>query len=131
MNRAQRRAQGKGGASGGMGGMGGMLSPDLLKQAQELQNKLMQAQQEAASAVTEGTAGGGVVKAQVTGDLKIAGITLAKDVVDPDDLEMLQDLIVAAVKDAQEKAEAKQADAMGSLTGGLAGPGGLQLPGLI
>jgi nucleoid-associated protein EbfC len=119
MNRAQRRAQG-----GGGGGFGG-LSPDLLKQAQELQNKLMQAQQEAAVAITEGTAGGGVVKAQVKGDMKVVGITIEKDVVDPDDVEMLQDLILAAITDAQEKIEAKQSETMGSLTGGL------KLPGLL
>jgi DNA-binding YbaB/EbfC family protein len=115
MNRAQRR-------HGGGGGFGG-LNPDLLRQAQELQTKLMQAQQEAAEAVTEGSAGGGVVSARVTGNLKIAGITIDKDVVDPDDVEMLQDLVVAAIKDAQEKAEAKQAEMMGSLTGGLNIPG--------
>jgi nucleoid-associated protein EbfC len=122
VNRAQRRAQGGGGSSGG-GGFG--LSPDLLKQAQELQAKLMQAQQEAAEAVVEGTAGGGVVRAQVKGDMKIQGITIERDVVDPDDVEMLQDLIVAAIKDAQDKIEAKQSDTMGSLTGGL------KLPGLL
>jgi DNA-binding YbaB/EbfC family protein len=114
MNRAQRRA-----AGGGFGG----LSPDLLKQAQELQNKLMQAQQEAAAAVTEGTAGGGVVKVQVKGDMKVVGIAIEKDVVDPEDVEMLQDLILAAIRDAQERIEAKQSDMMGSLTGGLKLPG--------
>jgi DNA-binding YbaB/EbfC family protein len=116
MNRAQRR-------HGGGGGLGGGFSPDLLKQAQDLQNKLIQAQQEAALAVTAGTAGGGVVTAEVTGNLKIASITIDKDVVDPNDVEMLQDLVVAAIKDAQEHAEAKQAEAMGSLTGGLNIPG--------
>src|SRR5579883_1594134 len=117
MNRAQRRA---GGGGGGFG-----LNPDLLKQAQELQNKLMQAQQEAAEAVIEGTAGGGVVRAQVKGDMKVLGITIEKDVVDPDDVEMLQDLILAAIKDAQEKIEAKQSETMGALTGGM------KLPGLL
>jgi DNA-binding YbaB/EbfC family protein len=120
MNRAQRRAGGGGGGGGG-GGFG--LSPDLLRQAQELQNKLMQAQQEAAEAVTEGSAGGGVVKAQVKGDMKVIGITIEKDVVDPDDVEMLQDLILAAIKDAQERIEAKQSELMGSLTGGMKLPG--------
>src|SRR5437868_1796284 len=102
-NRAQRRAGGGGGAS-----FGGGLSPDLLKQAQALQSQLMQAQQQAAEAVTEGTAGGGVVKAQVKGDMKVVGISIERDVVDPDDVEMLQDLIVAAIREAQEKIEAKQ-----------------------
>ncbi len=121
MNRAQRRQSGRGGGAAGGGGFG--LSPDLIKQAQELQNKLVQAQQEAQQAVTEGTAGGGVVKAQVKGDMRVLGITIEKDVVDPDDVEMLQDLIVAAIKDAQDKIEAKQQETMGSLTGGLNIPG--------
>jgi DNA-binding YbaB/EbfC family protein len=119
MNRAQRRA---GGGAGG-GGFGGGFSPDMLRQAQDLQNKLMQAQQEAAAAVTEGTSGGGVVRAQVKGDLKVLGITIDKDVVDPDDVEMLQDLILAAIKDAQDKIDAKQSETMGALTGGLKIPG--------
>ena len=67
--------------------------------------------------------GGGVVKAQVKGDLKIVGVTIEKDAVDPEDVEMLQDLIVAAIRDAQDKAEAKQKEVMGSLTGGLNLPG--------
>ncbi len=128
MNRQQRRHSGGGGGGGGFG-----ISPDLLKQAQELQNKLMQAQQEAQAAITEGSAGGGVVKAEVRGDMKIVSVTIEKDVVDPDDVEMLQDLVVAAIKDAQEKAEAKQAETMNSLTGGLGGAlggAGLNLPGL-
>ena len=119
MNRAQRRAQGGGGGGGGFGG----ISPDLLRQAQEMQQKLMQAQQDAANAVTEGTAGGGVVKAEVKGDMKIVSVTIQPDAVDPDDVEMLQDLIVAAITDAQTKAEAKQAETMSSLTGGLNIPG--------
>ena len=116
MNRAQRRA---GGGGGGFGG----INPDMLRQAQELQNKLMQAQQEAAAAITDGTAGGGVVRVQVKGDMRVLGITIEKDVVDPDDVEMLQDLVLAAIKDAQDKIEAKQSETMGSLTGGLKIPG--------
>ena len=120
MNRAQRRAGG--GGAGGGGGFGG-ISPDLLRQAQEMQAKMMQAQQDAANSVSEGTAGGGVVKAEVKGDLKIVSITIQPDAIDPDDVEMLQDLIVVAIRDAQTKAEAKQAETMSSLTGGLNIPG--------
>jgi DNA-binding YbaB/EbfC family protein len=113
VNRAQRRAQG--------GGFG--ISPDLLRQAQEMQQKLLQAQQEAANAISEGTAGGGAVRAAVRGDLKIVSVTIAPEAVDPDDVEMLQDLIVAAIRDAQQRAEAKQAEMMSTLTGGLNIPG--------
>jgi nucleoid-associated protein EbfC len=84
---------------------------------------MLQAQQDAAAAITEGTAGGGVVKAEVSGDMKIVSVTLQPDAVDPDDVEMLQDLIVVAIRDAQTKAEAKQAETMSSLTGGLNIPG--------
>ncbi|HEY8820133.1 MAG TPA: YbaB/EbfC family nucleoid-associated protein [Dehalococcoidia bacterium] len=118
MNRAQRRS----GGGGGAGGFGG-INPDMLRRAQELQNKLLQAQEEAALAVTEGTSGGGVVRAQVKGDMKVIGISIEKDVVDPEDVDMLQDLILAAIKDAQDRIEAKQAETMGSLTGGLKIPG--------
>jgi len=103
--------------------MGGGFSPDMLKQAQELQNRLMQAQEEAAQAVTEGSAGGGVVKAQVKGDMKVVGLSIERDVVDPEDVDMLQDLILAAIKDAQDRIEAKQSETMGALTGGLKLPG--------
>lgn len=119
MNRAQRRHGGGGGGGGGFGG----INPDLLRQAQELQTKMLQAQEEAAAAVTEGTAGGGAVKAQVRGDLKLVGVTIEKDVVDPEDVEMLQDLIVAAIRDGQDRAEAKQKEVMSSLTGGINLPG--------
>lgn len=97
---------------------GGGANP--LQAAQEM---LAKAQQELAEATVEGTAGGGAVRLSMTGDQKITGITIQPDVVDPDDVEMLQDLIMAAIADASEKASAMQAESFGAITGGLNLPG--------
>lgn len=114
-NRYLRR--GGGGLPGGLAG-GGASSP--FAQAQEM---LARAQEELASRTVEGTAGGGAVRITMTGDQKIQGITIAPEVVDPDDVEMLQDLIMAAIADASERASEMQAESMGALTAGLKIPG--------
>jgi DNA-binding YbaB/EbfC family protein len=116
-NRYLRRGGGGGGLPGGLAG-GGASSP--FAQAQEM---LARAQEELASRTVEGTAGGGAVRITMTGDQKIQGITIAPEVVDPDDVEMLQDLIMAAIADASERASEMQAESMGALTAGLKIPG--------
>jgi DNA-binding YbaB/EbfC family protein len=116
-NRYMRRSGGGGGLGGGMGA-GGANNP--LAQAQEMFAK---AQEELAAAVIEGTAGGGAVRVQMTGDQKISGITIEPEVVDPEDVEMLQDLIMAAIADAAERAAEMQAKSFGAITGGLNIPG--------
>ena len=78
----------------------------------------------------QGTAGGGVVKAVVTGKLDIVSVTIDPEVVDPDDLEDLQDLVVAAVADAQTNAKAAADEKMQKIAGGMGLPGGLGLPGM-
>ena len=93
----------------------------LLKQAQQMQQQLVTAQQELAHAEVTGTAGGGLVTATMAS---------APAAVDPEDLETLQDLVVAAVRDAKRAAAALAAERMGPLAGGLGGGGGLGLPGL-
>lgn len=112
----------KGGGLPGLGGLGsgGGVSGNPLAQAQEM---LARAQQELAESSIEGSAGGGAVKVMMSGDQKITGIEISPDVVDPDDVEMLQDLILAAIGDAAEKANAKQAESFGAITGGLNLPG--------
>jgi DNA-binding YbaB/EbfC family protein len=75
------------------------------------------------AAVIEGTAGGGAVRVTMTGDQKISGITIEPEVVDPEDVEMLQDLIMAAIADAAERASELQAQSFGAITGGLNIPG--------
>ncbi len=104
----------RGGAS--LPGMGGGGGANPLAAAQEM---LAKAQQELAAAAVEGSAGGGAVKIQMSGEQKVTGITIQPDVVDPDDVEMLQDLIMAAIADATEKANELQAKSFGAITGGL------------
>ncbi len=119
-NRYLRRGGSGGGLPGrsSMGGGGG--NQGALAQAQEM---LAKAQAELAATSIEGSAGGGAVKVAMSGEQKITGITLSPDVVDPEDVEMLQDLIMAAIADAAEKASALQNESFGAITGGLGLPG--------
>lgn len=94
-----------------------------MKMVQQMQNKLMKIQQELAETIVEGTAGGGVVIVQVTGQREFQGIKIDPSAVDPEDVEMLEDLISVAVKDAMDKAGALSEQRMGALTGGLKIPG--------
>lgn len=84
---------------------GGGNMQQMLKQVQKMQANMAKAQEEIAKKTVEGSAGGGSVKAVVTGDKKVQSITLAKEAVDPEDIEMLQDLILLAVNDGLKKAE--------------------------
>lgn len=115
-NRYLRR--GGGGAPGLGGPAAGGANP--LAAAQEM---LAKAQQELAATNVEGTAGGGAVRVTMSGEQKVTGIAIEPDVVDPDDVEMLQDLIMAAIADASEKASELQAKSFGAITGGLNIPG--------
>jgi DNA-binding YbaB/EbfC family protein len=95
---------------------------DLLKQAQKMQEQLMEAQAAAAEQVVEGQAGGGVVKVTVTGGMEFRSVTIDPDAVDPDDVAMLEDLVLAAIHDAVGKVNDLSQQAMGSLDmGGLGG----------
>ncbi len=93
----------------------------LMKQAQAMQQKLLEAQQNLRA---EGTAGGAMVKVTLNGAKELVGISIAKEAMDPEDPSMLEDLILAAFKDGQKKAE----EAMAAVTGGMTG--GLNIPGL-
>jgi hypothetical protein len=95
----------------------------MMKQAQKLQKKMLQAQQDLATKTVEASAGGGMVKVVANGAQKIESITLEKEVVDPEDLEMLQDLVLAAVNDALKKSQDMVSAEMGKLTGGMNIPG--------
>ncbi len=88
-----------------------------------MQRRLAQVQEELAEALTEGSAGGGVVKAVVQGGNRVESITIDAEVVDPEDVEMLQDLVAAAVNDALDAAQKEAASKMGAITGGLNIPG--------
>jgi DNA-binding YbaB/EbfC family protein len=94
-----------------------------MKMIQQMQNRMAKIQKELEEAVIEGTAGGGVVKAQVSGQKQLVSIKIDPSAVDPEDVEMLEDLIVAAVQDATERAQQMAEDKMSVLTGGMKIPG--------
>ncbi|MDQ1704356.1 MAG: nucleoid-associated protein EbfC [Frankiaceae bacterium] len=95
----------------------------LMKQAQQMQQQLMAAQAELADVEVEGTAGGGLVRATMTGSGELRALSIDPSAVDPTDVETLQDLVVAAVRDAARVAAEITQDKMGPLTGGLSMPG--------
>ena len=103
---------------------------NLAKMAQQMQADMARAQQELDELRVEGSAGGGVIKAVVTGKADIVSVTIDPEVVDPDDLDDLQDLVVAAVADAQTNARAAADEKMQKIAGGMGLPGGLGLPGM-
>lgn len=105
----------RGGFPGGMG-MGNMNQ--LMKQAQKMQKQMEKAQQELEEAVYEATAGGGVVKVQLSGKKELLSVSLAEEVVDPDDVEMLEDLLVVAINDALKQMTEEESKKMGGFTGG-------------
>ena len=95
----------------------------LMKQAQQLQTKMAQLQEELGEKTVEATSGGGMVKVVANGKQQILSIRVEKEVVDPEDVEMLQDLIVAAVNEALSRSQAMVNEEMGKLTGGMNIPG--------
>jgi len=96
---------------------------DIMKQAQKMQAKMAELQEELADRVVESTSGGGMVRVQANGRQEILSIAIEPDVVDPEDIEMLQDLIVAAVNEALHKSQEMMAEEMKKLTGGMSIPG--------
>ncbi len=103
----------RGGFPGGMGGFGGMNMNNLMKQAKKMQEDMEKSQAELASKDFEATAGGGAISVKVSGEKVIKEIKIQKDVVDPDDVEMLEDLILTCVNEALRKADSAQADQLG------------------
>ncbi len=95
----------------------------MMKQAQQLQNKMEKLQEEMAHKTIEASAGGGMVKAVANGRQEIVSISIEKEVVDPEDVDMLQDLIVAAVNDALSQSQQMVSNEMSKLTGGMNIPG--------
>ena len=107
----------KGGFRGGP--MGGMNQAAMLKQAQKMQQEMMRMQEELQSKTYTATSGGGMVKAEVNGSHELVALTIQPEAVDPDDVEMLQDMVVAAVNEAMRTADAEASSSMSKLTGGL------------
>ena len=129
---AKRKSKGKGfsldNLGGGGGGGGGLSMPGgakggLAGKLQEMQQQMLEAQEALGDKTVEISAGGGAIKVVMTGHQKLESITIAPEVVDPDDVEMLQDLILAAINEAVEASQNLAADEMSSITGGLNIPG--------
>lgn len=106
------------------------MNRDMMAQLAQMQEKLAKAQEEIENRVAEGTAGGGVVKVEISGTFKVKSIKIEPDAVDPDDVGMLEDLIMAAVNEALEQVQGFQNDNLAGLTGGIPGLSGLGIPGL-
>lgn len=112
------------GRGGFPGGMPGNMN-NLMKQAQRMQRQMEEKQKEMEEKEFEATAGGGAVTVKVSGKKEVLSVKLSEEVVDPDDIEMLEDLIVAATNEALRKMEEDSQEMMASLTGGLGGLGGM------
>lgn len=111
-------------AKGGFpGGFGGGNMNNLMKQAQKLQKEMEQMQKDLETKEFEASVGGGAVVVKVNGKKEVLAINIKEEVVDPDDVEMLEDLVLSAVNEALKKAEDETSNKMGKLTGGLNMPG--------
>ena len=113
-----RKIKRKSGSSGSRKGQAGML-----QQLQSLQGDMFRAQEELAAMTITATVGGGAVTAVVTGERRVQSLTIAPEVVDPEDVEMLQDLVIAAVNEGMEQVDQATTERMSALTGGLGIPG--------
>ena len=107
-------------AKGGFRGMpGGMNQAAMMKQAQKMQQEMLRMQEEMENKTYTATAGGGMVTAEVSGKHQLVNLTIQEEAVDPDDVEMLQDMVIAAVNEAMRVADNDAANNMSRLTGGL------------
>jgi nucleoid-associated protein EbfC len=97
----------------------------MMKQVQKMQADMVKAQEELKNHVVEASAGGGMVTVKITGDLELREVRIDPEAVDPDDVEMLQDMVLAATNEAIRSAQELAASKMNAAAGGLAGPGGL------
>jgi nucleoid-associated protein EbfC len=113
----------RGGFGGGMRPPMGTPGGNMMAQVQKLQEEMAKAQELLGEEKVEATAGGGSVKAVMTGHQVLVSLTIAKEAVDPEDVEMLQDLIVAVINEAVEKSKAMGEERMQRLTGGISLPG--------
>ena len=103
----------RGGFPGGMGGFGGMNKNNLMKEAKKMQAEMQKSQEELATKEFDSTAGGGAISVKVTGEKVIKEIKIKPDVVDPDDVEMLEDLILTCVNEALRKVDSAQSQELG------------------
>ena len=116
-------------------GPGGMDMNQLMKQAQQMQAEMTKAQEKLKDEVVEASAGGGMVKVKMSGDLRLRELTIDPEAIDPEDAEVLADIVTAAVNEAIRAAQERANERMGSIAGlgglgGAGGPGGPGMPGL-
>ena len=113
-------------------GAGGFDLNAMMKQVQQMQAEMSEAQEKLKDEVVEASAGGGMVKAKMSGDLRLLELTIDPDAIDPEDPELLQDMVLAAVNEAIRSAQELAASKMGNVAGlgGAGGLGGLGLPGM-
>ena len=115
-------------------GPGGMDMNAMLKQVQQMQAEMMEAQEKLKDEIVEASAGGGTVKVKMSGDLELKEVTIDPEALDPEDADVLADMVMAAVNEALRAAQERANEKMGGIAGGLGGPGGpgggLGLPGL-
>lgn len=109
----------KGFGSRGMPGMGGGINMNMIKKAQKMQEDMQKMQEELENATYTATAGGGMVTATVSGRREVTALEIDPEAVDPEDVEMLQDMVIAAVNEALRNAETAAAEGMQKITGGL------------
>ena len=112
-------AKGYGNRGMSMGGMGGGMNMNMIKQAQKMQQEMLRMQEEMENKTYSAAAGGGMVTATVNGKHEVTDLQIKPEAVDPDDVEMLQDMVIAAVNEAMRAADADSANNMSKLTGGL------------
>ena len=105
------------------GGFGGGNMNNLMKQAQAIQKQMQKMQEEMETKEFEATSGGGAVTIRINGKKEVLGVNIKPEVIDPEDAEMLEDLVLSAVNEALRKAEEETSDKMGKLTGGMNIPG--------
>ena len=111
-------------------GPGGLDLNAMMKQVQQMQAEMSEAQEKLKDEVVEASAGGGMVTVKMSGDLRLLEMTIDPDAIDPEDAGMLQDMVTAAVNEAIRSAQELASSRLGGIAGGLGGPGGLGLPGL-
>jgi DNA-binding YbaB/EbfC family protein len=112
------------------GGPGGLDLNAMMKQVQQLQADMTEAQEKLKDEVVEASAGGGMVKVKMSGDLRLLELSIDPEAIDPEDAELLQDMVLAAVNEGIRAAQELASSKLGGLAGGLGGQGGLGLPGV-
>ena len=108
---------------GGPGGPGGMDLNKMMKQVQQLQNEMLEAQEKLKDEIVEASAGGGMVKVKMTGDLELRELRIDPEAIDPEDAELLEEMITAAVNEALRSAQELAQSKLGGAAGGLGLPG--------